>query len=39
MTQIGNAVSSIVPLALYDAQKAGLLHGNILLTGFGVGLS
>lgn len=39
MAQIGNTVSSTIPLALYDAQKAGLLHGNVLLAGFGVGLS
>lgn len=23
----------------YDAKKAGILHGNILIAGFGVGLS
>ena len=39
MAEVGNTVSSTIPLALYDAQKAGLLHGNILLAGFGVGLS
>ncbi len=39
MAEIGNTVSSTIPIALYDARKAGLLHGNILLAGFGVGLS
>lgn len=37
--QFGNTVSSTIPLALYDAKQAGLLRGNILLAGFGVGLS
>lgn len=36
---IGNTVSSTIPIALCDAKTAGLLHGNILLAGFGVGLS
>lgn len=35
----GNTVSSTIPLALIDAGKKGLLHGNVLLAGFGVGLS
>lgn len=39
MANVGNTVSSTIPIALYDARKAGLLHGNILLAGFGVGLS
>lgn len=39
MEDIGNTVSSTVPIALCDAKKAGLLHGNILIAGFGVGLS
>lgn len=39
MAEVGNTVSSTIPIALYDAKKEGLLHGNILLAGFGVGLS
>lgn len=39
MAEIGNTVSSTIPIALCDAQKAGLLKGNILIAGFGVGLS
>lgn len=39
MTEIGNTVSSTIPIALYDARKAGLLHGHVLTAGFGVGLS
>lgn len=39
MAEIGNTVSSTIPIALKDAQKAGLLKGNILIAGFGVGLS
>lgn len=39
MANIGNTVSSTIPIALYDAQKAGLLNGNVLIAGFGVGLS
>lgn len=36
---IGNTVSSTIPIALYEAQKEGKLKGNILLAGFGVGYS
>lgn len=36
---VGNTVSSTIPIALYEAQKESLLHGNILLAGFGVGYS
>lgn len=39
MAEIGNTVSSTIPIALKDAQNAGLLKGNILIAGFGVGLS
>ncbi|CDN32787.1 3-oxoacyl-[acyl-carrier-protein] synthase, KASIII [Mucinivorans hirudinis] len=35
----GNTVSSTIPIALYNAQKEGRLSGNIILAGFGVGLS
>ena len=36
---IGNTVSSTIPIALCDAKEQGLLKGNVLLAGFGVGLS
>lgn len=39
MFDVGNTVSSTIPIALCDARKSGFLHGNILLAGFGVGLS
>lgn len=39
MERVGNTVSSTIPIALYEAQKEGRLHGNVLLAGFGVGLS
>lgn len=39
MENVGNTVSSTIPIALCEAQKEGLLHGNVLLAGFGVGLS
>lgn len=39
MSEIGNTVSSTIPIALKDAQSSGLLKGNILIAGFGVGLS
>lgn len=39
MDNIGNTVSSTIPIALCDAIKADILHGNVLLAGFGVGLS
>lgn len=39
MAEIGNTVSSTIPIALKDALNAGLLKGNILIAGFGVGLS
>ena len=39
MEDVGNTVSSTIPIALCEAQKEGILHGNILLAGFGVGLS
>ena len=35
----GNTVSSTIPIALCDAREQGLLKGNIMLAGFGVGLS
>ena len=36
---VGNTVSSTIPIALCDAREQGKLQGNILLAGFGVGLS
>lgn len=39
MEKVGNTVSSTIPIALCEARAAGKLHGNILLAGFGVGLS
>lgn len=39
MNDIGNTVSSTIPIALYEAQKKELIKGNILLAGFGVGYS
>ena len=39
METVGNTVSSTIPIALCEAQKEDKLHGNIVLAGFGVGLS
>lgn len=39
MDNVGNTVSSTVPIALCEARKDGRLRGNIVLAGFGVGLS
>ncbi len=39
MEKVGNTVSSTIPIALCEARKEDRLHGNILLAGFGVGLS
>lgn len=39
MEKVGNTVSSTIPIALCEARKEERLHGNILLAGFGVGLS
>lgn len=39
MENIGNTVSNSIPIALYDARKQDLLHGPILICGFGVGYS
>jgi 3-oxoacyl-[acyl-carrier-protein] synthase-3 len=36
---VGNTVSSTIPIALKEAQNENKLHGNILLAGFGVGYS
>lgn len=37
--EVGNTVSSTIPIALCEARTEDKLHGNILLAGFGVGLS
>lgn len=39
MENVGNTVSSTIPIALCEAGKEGKLKGNIVLAGFGVGLS
>jgi 3-oxoacyl-[acyl-carrier-protein] synthase-3 len=39
LREVGNTVSSTIPIALRDAQEAGLLKGNVAIAGFGVGLS
>ena len=39
MANVGNTVSSTIPIALKDAQDLNLLHGSVLIAGFGVGLS
>lgn len=39
LREVGNTVSSTIPIALRDAQDAGLLKGNVAIAGFGVGLS
>jgi len=39
MEKVGNTVSSTIPIALCEAQNDGKLQGNVMLAGFGVGLS
>lgn len=39
LANVGNTVSSTIPIALCDARDEGRLSGNVLLAGFGVGLS
>lgn len=39
LEHVGNTVSSTIPIALYEARKEGRLSGNIVVAGFGVGLS
>ncbi len=39
METVGNTVSSTIPIALVEAKREGKLHGNVVLAGFGVGLS
>ena len=39
LAHVGNTVSSTIPIALCEAKAQGRLKGNVLLAGFGVGLS
>lgn len=39
MEHMGNTVSSTIPIAMIEARKEGRLLGNVMLAGFGVGLS
>ena len=39
LENVGNTVSSTIPIALSEAQKEGKLTGSILIAGFGVGYS
>lgn len=39
MEEVGNTVSSTVPIALESALSKNLIHGKTVLAGFGVGLS
>jgi len=39
MENVGNTVSSTIPIALKEAMLQGRLNGNVVLAGFGVGLS
>jgi 3-oxoacyl-[acyl-carrier-protein] synthase-3 len=39
MENYGNTVSSTIPIALYEAKNQGVLNGNVLLAGYGVGYS
>jgi 3-oxoacyl-[acyl-carrier-protein] synthase-3 len=39
MREVGNTVSSTLPIVMYEEMKTNNLKGNILLAGFGVGYS
>lgn len=39
LAKLGNTVSSTIPIALCEAREKEILKGNVLLAGFGVGLS
>lgn len=39
LSEVGNTVSSTIPIALCEARKENLLHGNVVIAGFGVGYS
>lgn len=39
MGNIGNTISNSIPIALTDARAENILHGHVLICGFGVGYS
>ncbi|GHV65476.1 3-oxoacyl-ACP synthase [Bacteroidia bacterium] len=39
LSEVGNTISSTIPLAMYFANKEGVLSGNVVIAGFGVGYS
>ena len=39
MSEVGNTVSSTIPIALYEARKEERLKGQVVIAGFGVGYS
>jgi 3-oxoacyl-[acyl-carrier-protein] synthase-3 len=39
LSEVGNTVSSTLPIAIYEAKKENRLQGAVLLAGFGVGYS
>ncbi|MDD4968582.1 MAG: ketoacyl-ACP synthase III [Paludibacter sp.] len=39
LENVGNTVSSTIPIALCEAQKEGKLNSNVMIAGFGVGYS
>ena len=39
MSEVGNTVSSTIPIAIYEARKQDKLKGKVLIAGFGVGYS
>lgn len=39
LENVGNTVSSTIPIAIYEAKKENKLNGSVLLAGFGVGYS
>jgi len=39
LENVGNTVSSTIPIALYEARNEGKINKNIMLAGFGVGYS
>lgn len=39
LNDVGNTVSSTIPIALYEAKKENKLKDNVLIAGFGVGYS
>ena len=39
LENVGNTVSSTIPIAMYNAIKEDKLNGKVLLSGFGVGYS